>query len=68
MWNGTGCGSSPIIAIVVRNTRRALLDGLAERGFVDDQLKEMAKIISTERSDLFDVLALIHSDGARRCP
>lgn len=41
------------------DTRRALLDGLAEKGFADEQLKEMAKIISAERSDLFDVLAYI---------
>jgi type I restriction enzyme R subunit len=41
------------------DTRKALLDGLAERGFADEQLKEMAKIISAERSDLFDVLAYI---------
>lgn len=41
------------------DARRALLDGLAERGFGDEQLREMAKIISAERSDVFDVLAYI---------
>ena len=38
-------------------TRAKLLEGLAEKGFGSDQLKEMQKIISAERSDLFDVLA-----------
>ena len=38
-------------------TRRKLLDGLAEKGFGPDQLGEMQKIIGAEKSDLFDVLA-----------
>jgi len=38
-------------------TRSKLLEGLAEKGFGPDQLKEMQKIISAEKSDLFDVLA-----------
>jgi type I restriction enzyme R subunit len=38
-------------------TRRSLLDGLAEKGFGRDQLREMQKIIDAEKSDLFDVLA-----------
>jgi type I restriction enzyme R subunit len=38
-------------------TRRKLLDGLAEKGFGKDQLTEMQKIIDAEKSDLFDVLA-----------
>ena len=38
-------------------TRAKLLEGLAEKGFGSDQLKEMQKIISAEKSDLFDVLA-----------
>ena len=33
------------------------LQGLAEKGFGDDQLAEMQKIIDAEKSDLFDVLA-----------
>jgi type I restriction enzyme R subunit len=41
----------------VPDTRRKLLDGLAERGFGKDQLAEMQKIIDAEKSDLFDVLA-----------
>lgn len=39
------------------DTRKALLQGLAEKGFGRDQLAEMQKIIDAERSDLFDVLA-----------
>jgi len=39
------------------STRRKLLDGLTEKGFGHDQLKEMQKIIDAEKSDLFDVLA-----------
>jgi type I restriction enzyme, R subunit len=36
---------------------RALLEGLAEKGFGRDQLAEMQRIIDAEASDLFDVLA-----------
>ncbi len=39
------------------DTRRKLLEGLAEKGFGTDQLTEMQKIIDAEKSDLFDVLA-----------
>jgi type I restriction enzyme R subunit len=39
------------------DTRKKLLQGLAERGFGRDQLAEMQKIIDAEKSDLFDVLA-----------
>ena len=39
------------------DTRRRLLEGLAERGFGYDQLGEMQRIIDAESSDLFDVLA-----------
>lgn len=39
------------------DTRRKLLEGLAEKGFGHDQLAEMQKIIDAENSDLFDVLA-----------
>ena len=38
-------------------TRKKLLQGLAEKGFGDEQLAEMQKIIDAEKSDLFDVLA-----------
>lgn len=41
------------------DTRKSLLEGLAERGFADEQLREMAKLISAEKSDVFDVLAYI---------
>jgi type I restriction enzyme R subunit len=40
-------------------TRRRLLDQLAEEGFAEDQMNEMKKLISAERSDLFDVLAYV---------
>ena len=38
-------------------TRKKLLQGLAEKGFGGAQLTEMQKIIDAEKSDLFDVLA-----------
>lgn len=40
-------------------TRKRLLDGLADKGFGHEQLVEMQKIIDAENSDLFDVLAYI---------
>jgi type I restriction enzyme R subunit len=39
------------------DTRRRLLDGLAEKGFGGAQLAEMQRLINAEQSDLFDVLA-----------
>lgn len=41
------------------STRKALLHGLADRGFGRTQLAEMQKIIEAENSDLFDVLAYV---------
>jgi type I restriction enzyme R subunit len=41
------------------DTRKKLLQGLAEKGFGHEQLAEMQKIIDAEKSDLFDVLAYI---------
>ncbi len=41
----------------VPDTRAKLLEGLAEKGFGQDQLSEMQKIIDAEKCDLFDVLA-----------
>jgi type I restriction enzyme R subunit len=41
----------------VPETRKKLLQGLAEKGFGSEQLSEMQKIIDAEKSDLFDVLA-----------
>jgi len=39
------------------DTRRKLLEGLAEKGFGRDQLAEMQRLIDAGNSDLFDVLA-----------
>jgi len=39
------------------DTRAKLLQGLAEKGFGNEQLSEMQRIIDAEKSDLFDVLA-----------
>lgn len=39
------------------DTRKKLLEGLAEKGFGHEQLAEMQQIIDAEKSDLFDVLA-----------
>ena len=41
------------------DTRRHLLEGLAEKGFGSDQLSEMQKIIEAEKSDIFDVLSYV---------
>jgi len=41
------------------DTRRKLLQGLAEKGFGHDQLAEMQRIVDAEKSDLFDVLAYV---------
>jgi type I restriction enzyme, R subunit len=41
------------------DTRKKLLQGLAEKGFGGEQLAEMQKIIDAERSDIFDVLAYV---------
>ena len=38
------------------DTRKALLTGLAEKGYGNEQLKVIAKITNTEKSDIFDVL------------
>jgi type I restriction enzyme R subunit len=40
-------------------TRRALLESLAEKGYGRDQLDEIKKCIDAERSDIFDVLSYI---------
>jgi type I restriction enzyme R subunit len=39
------------------DTRKKLLQGLAEKGFGSEQLAEMQRAIDAERSDIFDVLA-----------
>ena len=41
------------------DTRKKMLEGLAEKGFGTDQLHEMQNIIEAEKSDLFDVLAYV---------
>lgn len=41
------------------DTRRKLLEGLAERGYGPEQLGELSRIIDAEKSDLFDVLVYI---------
>jgi len=41
------------------NTRKALLDGLADKGFGATELGEISRLIDAEKSDVFDVLAYI---------
>ncbi len=41
------------------DTRKALLEGLFEKGYGADQLAEIRKLIDAEKSDLFDVLAYV---------
>jgi type I restriction enzyme R subunit len=41
------------------DTRRALLETLAEKGFGGEQLREVERMIDAEKSDLYDVLAYI---------
>jgi type I restriction enzyme, R subunit len=41
------------------DTRKALLEGLSEKGFGAPQLAEIKAMINAESSDLFDVLAYI---------
>ena len=41
------------------DTRKALLEGLYERGYGDEQLDEIKRMIQAEKSDLYDVLAYI---------
>jgi type I restriction enzyme, R subunit len=41
------------------DTRKKLLEELSEKGFAKEQLTEFQKILSAEKSDLYDVLAYI---------
>ena len=41
------------------DTRRKLLDGLAEKGYGREELAELTRMIDAEKSDLYDVLAYI---------
>ena len=43
----------------VPDTRKKLLQGLADQGFGSEQLAEMQKMIDADQSDLFDVLAYV---------
>ena len=43
----------------VPETRKKLLDGLAEKGYGEEQMGEMQRLIDAEKSDLFDVLAYV---------
>ena len=40
-------------------TRKALIESLAEKGYGDEQLSEVRRMIDADKSDLFDVLAYI---------
>jgi len=40
-------------------TRKALLENLSEKGYGDEQLSEIKRMIDAENSDLFDVLAYV---------
>lgn len=40
-------------------TRAKLLEGLVERGYTPEQLRETMKLINAEQSDLYDVLAYL---------
>jgi type I restriction enzyme, R subunit len=41
------------------DTRKALLEGLTEKGYGNEQLTEISRLINAEKSDLYDVLAYI---------
>jgi type I restriction enzyme R subunit len=41
------------------DTRKRLLEGLAEKGYDESQLEELSRLIGAEDSDLYDVLAYI---------
>jgi type I restriction enzyme R subunit len=41
------------------DTRKKLLEGLAEKGYGKGQLAKMQRIIDAEKSDLFDILAYV---------
>jgi len=41
------------------DTRKALLEGFAEKGYGDEQLTEISRLIEAEKSDLYDVLAYL---------
>lgn len=41
------------------DTRKQLLEGLAEKGYAEDQLSEISHLIDADDSDIYDVLAFI---------
>jgi type I restriction enzyme R subunit len=41
------------------DTRKTLLEGLSEKGYGNEQLTEISRLINAEKSDLYDVLAYI---------
>jgi len=41
------------------DTRKALLEGLSEKGYGEEQLIAISRLINAEKSDLYDVLAYI---------
>lgn len=41
------------------DTRKALLEGLSDRGYGEEQLTEISRLVDAENSDLYDVLAYI---------
>lgn len=41
------------------DTRKALLEGLAEKGYGEQQFTEISRLIDAEKSDLYDVLTYI---------
>jgi type I restriction enzyme, R subunit len=45
------------------DTRKALLAGLSEKGYGEEQLTEISRLIDAESSDLYDVLAYIAYAG-----
>jgi len=41
------------------DTRKALLEGLSEKGYGKEQLTEISRLINAEKSDLYDVLTYV---------
>ena len=41
------------------DTRKALIEGLSEKGYGEEQLTEISRLIDAESSDLYDVLAYV---------
>jgi type I restriction enzyme, R subunit len=41
------------------DTRKKLLDALADKGFAKGQMEEFQKVLQAEKSDLFDILAYV---------